>query len=383
MPSEDARALMEAATDAVILIDHSGRIYAANPAAEQLFGYTQAQFIGADINLLMPEPDHSAHAGYLTRYLLTGESRIIGRGREVRALRKDGSIFPVALSVGRITSSDPPRFVGFLRDLSEQHRALAVIQDERDHARQREAEAHRSQTRLLAVSRMATMGEMAAGVAHEVNQPLTAISNYARACERFIASDRPELADIRDCVREIVTEARRAADIIRELRRMVQEKRVERLPTCPNDMVKQIQPLLLADARANDTQLEFALAEGLPTVRVDTAQIQQVLLNLVRNALEAFEGTPATNRRIWIITRLGEAGVVEISVRDNGPGVDPAIVDTLFDPFSTTKPNGGGLGLAISRTIVQAHDGRLTHRPLEAGGACFCVDIPAMENVPA
>lgn len=369
MLSDDARTLMEAATDAVILMEHGGRIYAANRVAEQLLGYTQEQFIGANVSMLMPEPDRSAHSGYVARHLATGESRIIGRGREVRALRRDGVTIPVALSVGRIAGSDPPRFVGFLRDLSEQHRALA--------------EAHHSQNRLMAVSRMATMGEMAAGVAHEVNQPLTAITNYARACERFIASQPPQLEDIRDCVDEIVAEARRAADIIRELRRMVRERKVERRPATPGDIVRQIRPLLEADARANDTRLVFMLAEELPEVSADPAQIQQVLLNLVRNALEALDAVPAGSRQISIATNLQDTGDIEISVCDNGPGVAPSVADILFDPFSTTKPAGTGLGLAISRTIVQSHDGRLTHHPREEGGACFRIHLPALENTPA
>ncbi|MEO6184824.1 MAG: PAS domain S-box protein, partial [Steroidobacteraceae bacterium] len=300
MPSEDAKALMEAATDAVILIDHAGRIYAANRAAESLFGYSQEEFVGADVSRLMPEPDRSAHAGFLARYLQTGIAQIIGRGREVCALHRDGRIIPVALSVGRINDGESPRFVGFLRDLTGQHRALAVIQGERDRAQEREAEVLRSQSRLMAVSRMATMGEMAAGVAHEVNQPLTAISNYARACERFIAANPPKLEDIRDCVREIVDETRRAAEIIRELRRMVKERSTERLPANLSETVRQIQPLLQADARAHDTRLEFALADALPLVRVDAAQIQQVLLNLVRNALEALEAMPPSGRRILV-----------------------------------------------------------------------------------
>lgn len=374
---------MEAATDAVILIDQTGRIYAVNHAAEDLFGYTQAEFIGSDVSRLMPEPDHSAHAGYLARYLQTGIGHIIGRGREVRVLRRDGSLVPVALSVGRIAGSAPPRFVGFLRDVSEQHRAMAAIQNERDYARESEAVSLRSQSRLMAVSRIATMGEMAAGVAHEVNQPLAAITNYARACERFIAADPPALDDIRDCVREIASETRRAADIIRDLRNIVKDKRVERLSANLSDIVRQVQPLLEADARAHDTQLEFALAEHLPSVMLDNAQIQQVLLNLARNAMEALATKSPATRRILISTRTDDQGAVEVSVSDNGPGVDACVVDRLFDPFSTTKASGGGLGLAISRTITQAHGGSLSHHPAEHGGACFTIHIPQTHSDPA
>jgi two-component system sensor kinase FixL len=380
MLSDHAIALMEAATDAVIVMDHTGRIAAANRAAEQLFGYSRAELVGDRVERLMPEPARSEHGGYLARYLATGVTAIVGRGREVRALHRDGTTFPAALSVGRIAGSEPPSFVGFLRDLTAEHQARAAIERERDRAQQREAETHRMQARLLAVSRMATMGEMAAGVAHEINQPLTAISNYARACERFIAADPPALADIRDCVQEIVGEARRAADIVRQLRRLGRQDQAERSVADVNDIVQQLQPLLHADARTHDCKLELQLGAQLPPVQVDAVQLQQVLLNLVRNALEALAVLPVGQRNVTITTRATSPQIVEITVRDDGPGVAPGMLAHLFEPFSTTKPSGAGLGLPIGRTIVEAQGGCLTHVQEAGSGACFRIEIPAMEK---
>jgi two-component system sensor kinase FixL len=377
MGSPDAQALLEAATDAVIVIDHQGVIETVNGAAERLFGYSATDLVGRNVSLLMPAAEREHHDGYLRRYLDTGVAHIIGRGREVQAQRSDGSQFPARLSVGRIGGIDPPRFVGFIRDQTEYRNALAALQADRDRAREREAEAHRSQARLLAVSRMATMGEMAAGIAHEVNQPLTAISNYARACQRFAARQPPDMEDLQDCLNEIANETQRAAEIIRELRNLVRSKLEERSVRDLNEIVRQTRPLILADARVHQTAVHFDTAGALPQVSVEAVQIQQLLLNLTRNALEAVEIRSDGKREIRIATSATVDGDVEMCVMDNGPGIDPKVEQEMFDPFVSTKPSGTGLGLAISRTIAQNHGGQLLVRPVEAGGACFVLRLPS------
>lgn len=371
-----AQALLDAATDAVIVIDHRGIIETANAATERLFGHSPSELVGCNVSLLMPPGERERHDGYMQRYLETGIAHVIGLGREVQAQRRDGSQFCASLSVGRIQGTEPPRFVGFVRDLTSYQQVLAALQADRDRAREREAEAHRSQARLLAVSRMATMGEMAAGIAHEINQPLTAISNYSRACQRFAASEPPATEDLQDCLNGIAEETLRAAEIIRELRNLVRSQLEDRSVREINDIVRQTRPLILADARVHQTAVHFDTPDGLPQVSVEAVQIQQLLLNLTRNALEAVESRDDGKREIRIATRQTGDGDVELSVMDNGAGVDPKVEKEMFEPFVSTKPAGTGLGLAISRTIAQNHGGSLTVRPVESGGTCFALRLP-------
>jgi two-component system sensor kinase FixL len=362
---------MDAAVDAVVLIDHAGLILAINRAGEHLFGWSAAELLGRNVSVLMPEPHASAHAEYIARHLATGESRVIGVGREVEALRRDGSIFPAHLSIGRVADARPPRFVGFIRDTTAQHEQIANIQHE----------ALRSVDRLMHVSRMATMGEMAAGIAHELNQPLTAIANYARASERFLAMSEPELDEVREAVREIAEEAMRAGTIIRRLRQLVRGGDEARENTAVNDLIEELRVLTLADARMHGATIHFDLEDGTPDVFVHTTQIAQALLNLIRNALESAASNPAGNREVMVRTHRTASGDCEISVCDNGPGVAPGILHQMFDPFRTTKQKGTGLGLPMSRTIAEAHGGALRYEPLATRGACFVLTLPATETV--
>jgi two-component system sensor kinase FixL len=245
----------------------------------------------------------------------------------------------------------------------------------------REEQALLAQSRLTQVARFATMGEMAAGVAHELNQPLTAITTYARACERYIDMPVPDYAELRESVREIAAEGMRAGGIINRLRKLVRNDELdERLPTDINAIIGELKTLLSADAREYDTRLQIALTPGLPKVSANPAQLQQLVLNLMRNAFEAMIDLPAGQREIGLSTALGGSGNVEIRVSDTGPGISPEILDRLFDPFTTTKKSGTGLGLAISRTIAQGHGGTIVARPVAPHGASFHVSLPVMED---
>ena len=368
LATSEFRALLDVAVDAVIIIDHRGEIEAFNRAAEGLFGYEGAEVLGTNVSRLMPEPHRSQHGGHLDRYLRTGVSHIIGIGREVEACRKDGSIFPVSLAVGRIPDSDPPRFVGFLHDLTARRQAAE--------------EQQRMQQRMARVSHLVTMGEMAAAIAHEINQPLAAISNYAQASERLLQSPTPELAEVQDAMRQISGQALRAAEIIRRVRNLVrmQEPRRERADI--NKLVEELSALAESDARHHGVQLFLELADDLPSVEVDGIQIQQVLVNLIHNAVEAFVADGAADRNIVVRTGQHATGEIEISVADSGPGVDPAIVERIFDPFCTTKEQGTGLGLAISKSIVGSHRGRIEYRANVPRGACFVVILPIGRDSP-
>ncbi|MGA8096926.1 MAG: ATP-binding protein [Steroidobacteraceae bacterium] len=231
--------------------------------------------------------------------------------------------------------------------------------------------------RMLEVSRLATLGEMATGVAHELNQPLTAIANYAQACDRLLGRPRPDLDDLRTAMREIAAQAVRAGEILRRLRGLAQAQpmRLERADL--NATIDAIRDIILADGRVHHAQVQFDLAAALPAVSVDAAQIQHVILNLVRNSLEAPAVAEVAVRELLLRTRLAASGDVEIAVLDNGPGLAPQTVERMFDPFFSTKPEGTGLGLAISHTVVRAHGGALAYRPNTPRGASFSIRLPA------
>lgn len=230
--------------------------------------------------------------------------------------------------------------------------------------------------KLTHVSRLATMGEMAAGIAHELNQPLTAIASYAQACDWLLARGSTDTAEIRDALHQITAQGLRAGEIIRRLRNLARTPDSQRVLTDCNSLVEELRGLALTDARVHNVRLEMNLTAELPQVQVNRIEIQQVVLNLVRNAIEALESVPPERRELILRTGAGPDETVEIAVEDSGPGVDQKIVDRLFSPFLTTKPAGAGLGLAISRSIVEAHKGTLRYRPQDAGGACFYLRLP-------
>jgi two-component system, LuxR family, sensor kinase FixL len=230
--------------------------------------------------------------------------------------------------------------------------------------------------RMLQVSRLATIGEMAAGVAHELNQPLTAIANYAQACDRLLARPTANLDDIHTALREIAAQAVRAGDILRRLRSLARSQPMRRERADINVMIEEIRDLLVADARAHQGVVKFELAPALPPVSIDSVQLQHVIVNLVRNGLEAQSDGPPATRELFVRTGLSAHGDVEIAICDNGPGLSAQALERLFDPFFSTKADGTGLGLAISNTVVRAHDGSLGHGPNQPRGACFYIRLP-------
>ena len=234
--------------------------------------------------------------------------------------------------------------------------------------------------RLLQVSRLATIGEMSAGIAHELNQPLTAIANYAHACDRLLGRADADVTDVRTALREIAAQAIRAADILRRLRALASSQTMKRQSTDINAVIEEIRELILADARVHGAQVGFELGASLPRVSLDAAQIQHVALNLVRNSLEALNAVDPPRRLVHVRTRTTEDGEVEMAISDTGPGLSPAALGKIFDPFFSTKSSGTGLGLAISNTIVRAHGGSLRHRSNSPHGACFYIRVPAEEG---
>jgi two-component system, LuxR family, sensor kinase FixL len=362
----ELQALLDATVDAVITIDHRGSIELFNRAAEKMFGYSAGEVLGRNVSLLMTDTDRRAHDGYMQRYQQGGQPHIIGIGREVVAQRKNGSAFPAILSVGRVAGADPPRYIGMLHDISLRRRA--------------ERDAHEARERMMHVSRLATMGEMAAGISHELNQPLTAIATTAQACTRIMATPQPDLEEVRAALERVAAQALRAGEIIRRLRNLVRRHESELEPADINAVVQELGALTMADARANDVRIRGELTPGLPMVMIDRIQIQQVLLNLLRNSIDALQSMRSDNKLLTVRSAAPRPGWLEISVSDTGPGVAAEMLDHLFTPFATTKSDGTGLGLAISRTIVEAHHGTLTYHSLEPTGACFTITLPTMEQ---
>jgi two-component system sensor kinase FixL len=369
MDVTELRALLDAAVDAIVVIDAGGLIATFNAAAERLFGYRSDEVLGKPVTLLMPEPHRSQHQSYIDRYLETGEARIIGIGREVQGRRANGELFPIALSVGEARDGRGRRFVGIIRDLSSQRAA--------------ELRARTLETRLAHVGRVNLMGEMAAGIAHEINQPLAAIATYAQAASRMLEREQPGMTRLIEVCRKIDEQARRAGAVIDNLRKFIRQRKLETQPQDVNRTIVDVVNLMQADAHAEGIALTTDLAADLPQVNADAVQLQQVLLNLTRNAVDAIRTGVRKDPGISIATRRTARGGVGISVTDCGPGVARQLADDIFHPFVTTKPEGLGVGLAISRTIVQSYGGKLTYRDNPLGGAIFEVDLPPIEVVVA
>jgi two-component system sensor kinase FixL len=364
---------MDAAVDAVILVDDSGRIGETNVSAQRLFGYSKDELLGTPASMLLGDAQRRTPGSPPVGSASNGSFAAVGGGREIEARRKDGSVFPAYLSLGQVPGADPPRFVGFVRDITPQRETEAAVARERDNER-------RIQERLLHVSRMATMGEMAAGIAHELNQPLAAITNYAHASDHLLGVQQPDVMEIRTAVREISAQALRAGEIIRKLRHLVGHQEPQRSMTEINEMIEELALLTQADARHNGARLRVELGSKLPKVNIDRIQIQQVLLNLWRNALEALAIRARDLPEVTVKTRGRADGDIEIHFCDNGDGIEPSIAERVFDPFYTTKPERTGLGLAISRTIVNAHGGSIVYRPNRPSGACFLVNLPSLRS---
>jgi two-component system, LuxR family, sensor kinase FixL len=355
------RSILDTVPDAIVVIDERGLVESFSPAAERLFGYADAEVVGHNVSTLMPSPYREAHDSYLDRYLRTGERRIIGIGRIVVGLRKNGETFPMELQVGQFEAGGTRFFTGFVRDLTEQQATERRVQD--------------LQAELLHTSRLSVMGQMASTMAHELNQPLTAVVNYLEAA-RHLSGRGPEGAErAAELMERAVGQAERAGDVIRQLRRFVSKGETDRRHQSLNKLVEEALALALVGARQSGVRVSLDLDNRLAPVPVDGVQIQQVVLNLVRNAVEAMEAVE--RRELTITTRvLATESLAEVTVTDTGPGIAPEIAERLFQPFVTTKESGMGLGLSICREIVEAHHGRLSAAPAASGGTVFRLTMP-------
>ncbi len=463
-------AILEAALDTIITVDHNGRILEFNSAAEKAFGYPKSQVMNRELaGLIMPDEFCETFRAGIASYLADTPDGLMGQRLEVETVRHDGSSFPAELVVTPAQVGEETVFTAYVQDITRRKEAeleiqllanfarenpnpvLRVDRDNRivfanlasepllsmwgrvsgemlpdeiarivdsalnsgvdveheseqgdrmyslvispmqefgyadiygrdvSETRRVEAQSRRNQAELIHVSRFSTMGEMAAGLAHELNQPLSAIVNYARGCTRRMnKGDIPEDV-MHQALDEITNQAERAGEIIRGLRALVQKREPIREAVEINHIIEESVRFSEYEAKKNGATIELDLVEDALEVRVDMVQIEQVVLNLIRNALDAMQVTDMSERNIWIRT-YSTSDHVEISVRDSGPGVSDKGLDRIFHPFYTEKPQGMGMGLPISKTIIEAHDGELWVQSDKEAGADFRIRLPRFEG---
>ena len=359
------RSILDTVPDAMVVIDERGLIQSFSAAAERLFGYQEGEVLGRNVSLLAPSPHREAHDGYLAHYLATGERRIIGIGRVVSGHRRDGSIFPMELSVGEVVTQGGHRlFTGFIRDLTARQDIERRLQD--------------LQEELIHIGRVSAVGTMASTLAHELNQPLTAVASYVMAAQALLDANQPEaLAEAREALADGIAEAVRAGQIVRRLRDFVARGDTEREIVGLTKLIEEAAALALAGASLRGIRVEMNLDPAVSRVLVDRVQIQQVLLNLIRNAIEAMEG--CERRELVLSTAAVGDEEVELAVADTGPGLSDEIAGRLFEPFNSTKTHGLGVGLSICRTIVEAHEGRLWAESGPKGGTVFRFTLTRMD----
>jgi two-component system sensor kinase FixL len=360
------KSILDTVPDATVVIETDGRIVTFNAAAVRQFGYSPEEAVGQNVKMLMPAPYKQQHDGYLARYLSTGEKRIIGVDRVVVGQRKDGSTFPMTLAVGEMRSGGQTYFTGFIRDLTEREESAAKLDA--------------AQGELARLARLNELAEMASTLAHELNQPLSAITNYTQGSVRLLESVTEEHAvRLRGALAEAAKQALRAGDIIRHLREYVTRGDTEKAPEDMKSLVEEAGALALVGSRelGVKTLFEFGHEDGL--VMADRVQIQQVLINLMRNAMEAMRDSEAKD--LVVRARAATDGFMHVDVEDTGTGISDEVASQLFTPFVTTKPGGMGIGLSISKRIVESHGGSITVRRNARGGATFSFSLPLISGV--
>ena len=348
--------ILETIPDAMIVINEQGRILTFSAAAEAMFGFSEAEILGENVSALMPSPDRERHNSYLANYARTGERKIIGIGRVTTARHRDGRTFPIDLHIGEARIDNERVFTGFIRDLTERQQA--------------ERRLHDLQAELAHVSRVAAMGTLATAIAHELNQPLTAIANYVETARDLIdGAEGDSLQPARDALGECAAQSIRAGQIVRRLREFIARGDSSRRVVSLARVVNEASALALIGAGERGVEVQVSLDPATDRVLIDRIQVQQVIFNLIRNALEAMADSEV--RRLRIGSSAGPGGMVTVTIEDSGPGLASHVAERLFEPVLSTKSDGMGLGLSICRTIIDGQDGRIWAEPSTLGGAAF------------
>jgi PAS domain S-box-containing protein len=356
------RLATESSLSGVILVNEEGHMILVNSQVEKLFGYQRDELVGKSVDILVPERFASQHPTLRAKFLAAPTTRAMGAGRELFAQRKDGSEFPVEIGLNPIQTPDGTVVLTTVVDITA--RKLA------------EAEALRHREEIGHLSRVAAMGELAASIAHELNQPLSGIVSNAAAGQRFIDRSDVDLKEIRELLADISADGRRAGDVIRGIQSMVKKRASARQPVNLNDLVMNVVQMVKPNAMLHSCEVGTFLDPHLPTVEADPVQLQQVLLNLIINAFDAMRDTPAARRKVAIATQRNGENTIRASVRDYGVGIPEEVGERVFEQFFTTKAKGLGMGLAIVRSIIESHGGTIAVENADGGGARFSFTLP-------
>ena len=355
------RVVVETASDAVISMDEGGAIILANAAVKRVFGLEPAELIGKPLTSLMPESMQRLHEAGYQRYLATGERRLNWQGTEVTALRANGEEFAVEVSFGEMTVDGHKIFTGFIRDISDKKRVETALA--------------KARAELAYVGRVTSLGELTASIAHEVNQPLSGIITNAGTCLRMLNGDPPNIDGARETARRTIRDGNRASDVITRLRTLFSKKEIDLELVDLNEATREVIALSLSELQRSGVIMREELADPLPPVKGDRVQLQQVILNLLRNGCDAMSGIDDRPREL-AITTASDSAHVRLAVKDAGVGFDSQVAERLFESFYTTKQDGMGIGLSVSRSIIEAHRGRLWATLNDGPGSTFGFSIP-------
>ena len=364
---DNAIDVMNAVVDAIVTIDAEGTIGYANDATYRLFGYPPGALVGQPVTVLMSEPHRTQHQQYVSGFLSTGKAQIIGIGRELTAVTRDGKLFPIYLAISEISTPIGTFFAGIMRDLTQQKIAQEALLEQ--------------QERLARVGRLSTMGEMTASIAHEINQPLTAISMYAQACNKLLQSPSIDRDKLMTALEKLTKQTLRAGAIIERIQRFVRNESGQRELVNLNLLVRDLANFVAADARLNDIELVYELSSSIPSVFCDSIQIQQVALNLIRNAIDAMQQIECHHGNRLVVRTTQVDDWVEFAVVDCGTGVSQDDEPLVFSAFHTTKKDGMGMGLSICRSIINQHGGQLNFHNNPTHGATFYFRLPTGGDV--
>ena len=356
------RSILATVPDAMIIIDEQGLVLSFSAAAEKLFGYSQTEVVGENVSMLMPSPDHERHDKYLSNYRRTGVRKIIGIGRVTTAKHRDGNTFPIELSIGEAKVGHRRIFNGFIHDITDRQAAQMRLQD--------------LQSELAHVGRISEMSTLASSLAHELNQPLTAIASYCEGARELLDGtlDDDAIATLREALRETASQAIRAGEIVRRMRDFISRGDTEHSVESLRRLIAEANALALAGGGQHAIEVQVELDPSADDVFVDRIQIQQVLFNLARNSIEAMINSPI--RSLLISSIAAPAGFVTVSIEDTGSGISETVADRLFQPFVTSKRTGMGIGLSICRTIVESHGGRVWFEQGSERGTIFRLPLP-------